>query len=212
MAPLEVYTCCSYPARRGRRTPAQWAAVQFVRALKGQPIAGISIVPLPDGTHGLLDVTTAEQSVGWFGRMAAAAAPWEECGRVALVPLPNSWCDITCRQPSRTVMLAGRRRAMSSAPGRNRMRRAALGCTDGSRPRGWRNAGSAGALQRPSPPGSPVIRSKAQLRDRRRRARHGCPRPRRRCFSDGLRRPGALRDLRRARRARPPGQSVSQST
>jgi len=106
MAPLEVYTCCSYPARRGRRTPAQWAAVQFVRALKGQPIAGISIVPLPDGTHGLLDVTTAEQSVCLFGRMAAAAAPWEECGRVALVPLPNSWCDITCRQPSRTVMLA----------------------------------------------------------------------------------------------------------
>jgi hypothetical protein len=103
---IEVYTCFSYPAVPAKRTRAQWATVQLVRALKGQSITGRSAIPLPGGSLAFLDHTTVDAAAGWLGQMAAEAVPWDDLGRISLVPLPNSRCNTAQTERPRTALLA----------------------------------------------------------------------------------------------------------
>jgi hypothetical protein len=93
----------------GPRTPEQWAAVHFVRALKQQVLRGYSYVPLPGGGRAYLDPETASEATAWFGQMAARQINWDQVaspGLVALVPIPDASCSLSSQAPSRTTALA----------------------------------------------------------------------------------------------------------
>ncbi len=75
--PITVFSCCTYSTLRRSRTQEQWAAVHFVKAIKGLPLKGYAQVPLPGGERGYLDQDTVRFAPDWFVRMAVTGIDWE---------------------------------------------------------------------------------------------------------------------------------------
>jgi hypothetical protein len=104
--PLTVFSCCTYSPLRRRRTPEQWAALHFVKAIKGTLVKGYACVPMPGGRGAHLDQRTSAQAANWFGRMAASRITLNRVGRVSVVPVPDAACDISSTRAPRTIRLA----------------------------------------------------------------------------------------------------------
>lgn len=92
--PLKVLSCCTYSTAYRTRTQEQWAALQFVRAIKGKPIKGYVHVPLPGGERAHLDAGSAAQTVRWFGIIASTRIAWRGDRPIALVPIPDARCAL----------------------------------------------------------------------------------------------------------------------
>jgi len=104
--PLTVFSCCTYSTLRRQRTQEQWAALHFVKAIKGLPLKGYAYVPLPEGDRAYLDHDTSSLAASWFGRMAAARLTWDRIGRFSAVPVPDAACGVSAARAPRVLPLA----------------------------------------------------------------------------------------------------------
>src|SRR4051812_44417918 len=105
--PLTVVSCVSYSAAfRGRKTEADWAALHFVNAIKGTPLAGFAQLPLSPDETVRIDRSTAASAPAWFAQLAGAAASWRELLPCALVPIPDARCALGGARPPNTRRLA----------------------------------------------------------------------------------------------------------
>src|SRR5437764_6173489 len=105
---LRVISCCSYLTGTANGT---WCrrdhdAHDFVRAIKGQPIRGFAQIPCRREAH-LVDDSNRDFAVELFSKMIADAAREHVlASAAALVPVPNSRCDVRSLTPPRTLMQA----------------------------------------------------------------------------------------------------------
>src|SRR5258708_4293182 len=106
--PITVFSCCTYSTLRRSRTQEQWAAVHFVKAIKGLPLKGYAQVPLPGGERGYLDQDTVRFAPDWFVRMAVTGIDWEcrSTRPMTLVPIPDAACDVSVLRPAKVARLA----------------------------------------------------------------------------------------------------------
>ena len=104
--PLTVFSCCTYSTLRRRRTQEQWAALHFVKAIKGVPLKGYAYLPLPEGGRAYLDHDTNSLAASWFGRMAAARLTWNRIGRFSVVPVPDAACGVSAARSPKVLPLA----------------------------------------------------------------------------------------------------------
>lgn len=83
-----------------------YGAHKFVKAVKGKPFKSAARIPVV-GTLRYLDMSTANNSLGWFAEMANAYL-WEKQtpGPLVLVPLPNSPCALNTNIIPRTFFQA----------------------------------------------------------------------------------------------------------
>jgi hypothetical protein len=104
--PLLVYSCVSYvPAFSPVRTPDEWAALHFVNAIKGTPLAGYALLPLPCGDTVRIDRGRSESAASWFAQLAVSAVPWRDLLPIGLVPIPDAEC-VTAKRPPHMNRLA----------------------------------------------------------------------------------------------------------
>ena len=105
--PLRVYCCVAYAATFGGvRTQDEWAALHFVKAIKGTPLAGYTTLRLPGGDTARIDRHTAESAALWFAQFAVAAVPWGDVLPCGFVPIPDAECDLASTRPPRTFQLS----------------------------------------------------------------------------------------------------------
>jgi hypothetical protein len=105
--PTKVFSCCTYSTLTDHeRTEIEWAALQFVRAIKRKPLHGYVHVPLPGGARGYLDQATAVAVSTWFGQIVAAGVTWDRVDQLALIPVPDAACALRAGPPSKTLSLA----------------------------------------------------------------------------------------------------------
>jgi hypothetical protein len=105
--PLTVYSCVSYsPIFGDRRTEEAWAALHFVNAIKGTPLAGYANLPLPSGGVVRIDRPAATSAPQWFALCAVNALAWRDFLPCGLVPVPDATCDLKADRRSNTYRLA----------------------------------------------------------------------------------------------------------
>lgn len=84
---------------------ADYCASMFVKAIKKRPFNGYGQIPVCGTSHRLVEANS-DDSIQWFGEMAAEYLKGRLRGQVALVPVPNSVCTIKNKMVPRTVLLA----------------------------------------------------------------------------------------------------------
>jgi hypothetical protein len=105
--PLRIYSCVTYCSTFGGvRTQAHWSALHFAKAIKGTPLAGYAVLPLPIGDRVRVDRRTAHAAPQWFAQLAVHALPFRDFLPIGVVPVPDSECDLACARPPRTIPLA----------------------------------------------------------------------------------------------------------
>lgn len=105
--PLTVVSFATYLSAIGTAWRNQdWDTYKFIKAIKGKPFKYSAHVPVV-GTLRYLDMSNANQSLGWFAEMANAFL-WEKQtpGPLVLVPLPNSSCALNTNTIPRTFFQA----------------------------------------------------------------------------------------------------------
>jgi hypothetical protein len=105
--PLPVHVCCSYTPSKTTRSPDHWAALHFVKAIKGTPIDGHADIPLSPRVSARLTPSCAHLAPHWFARMAVAGIDWTALAPCAFVPIPDASCDLAATRPPKTHRLAG---------------------------------------------------------------------------------------------------------
>jgi hypothetical protein len=104
--PIQVVSCCTYTTQYRDRTEPEWAALQFVRAIKGKTLRGHVDVPLPGRRVERLDHSTAMHATAWFADIVAHGHTWDSFDPVTLVPLPDSGCALGSAAAPKTLILA----------------------------------------------------------------------------------------------------------
>lgn len=102
---LRVVSCCTYLTEVGS---VIWRAHDhdahdFVMAVKAKPINGFAQIPCRGEVH-RIDDSNRDVALQLFARMVAdSAAGHELASRCALVPVPNSRCQLASQTPPRTL-------------------------------------------------------------------------------------------------------------
>jgi hypothetical protein len=105
--PLTVYSCVTYvPTFSRLRTQEDWAALHFVKAIKGTPLDGYGSIRLPCGDMVRVDRHTAQDAPLWFAAFAVSAVPWRDVLPCGFVPIPDAACSLAPDRPPRTLLLA----------------------------------------------------------------------------------------------------------
>jgi predicted amidophosphoribosyltransferase len=90
---LSVVTVCEYVPRPQQPTPAHWATLKFVRALKAEPFNQYAKVPLRGATK-YLTMDNRDEALTWAGEMLSTELDrvFGERAQILLVPVPGSKC------------------------------------------------------------------------------------------------------------------------
>jgi hypothetical protein len=104
--PLRVVCFSTYVADRALQTVRHRAARSFLLALRGERVEGLSRVPV-GGEERELTAATANDSIDWFGEMAARYLAASHVGpRLLLVPVPTSSSTLDSSSGPWTSLLA----------------------------------------------------------------------------------------------------------
>jgi len=103
---LKVISFAAYLTRTDEQWRGEdWNAQKFVKAVKGKHVNGYAWVPVC-GNSRYLSESNADDSIGWFGEMAAKYLTEHPTLASLLVPVPNSDCTTKNRKLPRTLRLA----------------------------------------------------------------------------------------------------------
>jgi hypothetical protein len=82
-----------------------YAAMNFVKALKGEPLRGWASLRINSHTL-MLRQNEPETALPWFSQVVANSFAWDEGRGFVLCPIPDSGCTVTAGRSSKTRLLA----------------------------------------------------------------------------------------------------------
>ena len=102
---ISVHSLSRYLTTDGLWRNSDYAAMNFVKALKGEPMKGWANLDIA-GHKISLSMDRPEEALPWFGSTVAGLFNWNDGRKLLLCPMPDSECTTTSERASKVLPLA----------------------------------------------------------------------------------------------------------